>query len=142
MLSNRRLDQQKSARTAAAQASKKRKSEASLVFNAHLEVKDDKLSTTSTSNIEGKSETWFWNKSTNESNLETKKMEDEDEKKEDKNKEEKENNQEEVESRIQKAISLGIPKIEIKWNRQRDNKLQRGYQNRLRTMFKKQSKFT
>ena len=137
MPSKRRLDQLKSAKAAAVQACKKRKSEASSVLYIHLEVEDDKLSTTDTSDTEGESATWFWNESANESDSDTEDEEDEDE-------EEKDDNQldrEEGESRTQKAVSLGVPKMEIKWNRQGEDKLRGGYGNGSRTTLKKQRKF-
>lgn len=59
MLSKCYLDQLKSARAIAVQACKKKKSKDSLIFNAHLEVKDNKLSTANTSNTEDKSGTFF-----------------------------------------------------------------------------------
>lgn len=66
MPSKRRLTQLKSARAAAVLSSKKRKVEASLVLNsAQLEIDDDKLSITDTSDTEGESGTWFWNESAN-----------------------------------------------------------------------------
>ena len=89
MPSKRRLDQLKSARAAAVQAYKKRKFEASSVLNVHLEVEDDKLSTTDTSNTEGESVTWFWNESANESDSDTEEEEDEDEEGEDEDEEER-----------------------------------------------------
>ena len=49
--------------------------------------------------------------------------------------------QEEGESRTQKAVSLGVPKMEIKWNRQGEDKLRGGYGNGSRTTLKKQRKF-
>lgn len=78
MPSKRRLDQLKSARAAAVQACKKRKSEASSVLNAHPEIVDDKLSTTDTSNTEDESGTWFWNESANESDPDTEEGEEDD----------------------------------------------------------------
>ena len=48
---------------------------------------------------------------------------------------------EEGESRTQKAVSLGVPKMEIKWNRQGEDKLREGYGNRSKTTLKKQQKF-
>lgn len=114
MPSKQRLDQLKSVKAIAVQVCKKRKSEASLVFNIHLKVKDDKLSTTGISNTEGKSGTCFWNKSGNESDSDNEKKEDKDKKEEDKDKEEKDNNQKEKNSGIQKAVSLNIPKMDIK----------------------------
>ena len=92
MPSKRRLDQLKSARAVAVQACKKRKSEASSVLNVHLEVKNDKLSTTGTSDTEGESGTWFWNESANESDSDTEEEEDEDEEGEDEDEEEKDDN--------------------------------------------------
>ena len=122
MPSKRYFDQLKSARTAAIKACKKRKSEASLVLNVYLKVEDHKLSTTGTSNIEGESGTWFWNESAKKSDSDIEEEEDEDEEDEDKNKKKKNNNQEERKFRTQKVVSLVVPKIEIKWNRQGDNK--------------------
>lgn len=67
MRSKRRLEQLKSARAAAVQSFKKRRSEASSVLNStKLEIDDDKLSTADTSDTEGKSRTRFWNESANE----------------------------------------------------------------------------
>ncbi len=65
--SKRCLKQLKSARVAAVQAKKKRRCEVNLVTDpAQLEMDNDKLSTTDTSDTEGESETWFWNESANE----------------------------------------------------------------------------
>ena len=106
------LDQLKSARAAAVQACKKRKSEASSVLNTvHLKVEDDKLSTTDTSNTEGGSGTWFWNESANESDSDTEEEEDKDEDEGEGSEDvgERDDNQldqEEGESRTQKAVSL------------------------------------
>lgn len=104
-------------------ASKKRNVEASLVFNlAQLEIDNNKLSTTNISNTEGESETWFWNKSANESNSDTKK---EGDKKEEKGKDNKSNLEIEKPS-IESAVN---PKIEIKWNKKGENKLYGVYRN-------------
>lgn len=121
MPSKQRLDYLKSARATTVQASKKKKSKASLILNVHLEVKNDKLNTINTSNIKGKSRTQFWNKNANKSYLDTEKEEDEDEEKKNEDKEKKDDNQEEEESRTQKVVSLGILKMEIKWNRQEED---------------------
>ena len=78
MPSKRRLEQLKSARAAAVQACKMRKSETSSIINAHLEIQDDKLSTADTRDTEGESETWFWNDSANESGSDAEKGEEDD----------------------------------------------------------------
>lgn len=72
MPSNRRLDQLKSARVAAVQAKKRRRYEVDIVTDpAPLEIDDDKLSTTDTSNMEGESGILFWNESLNEDDSDT-----------------------------------------------------------------------
>ncbi len=135
MPSKRRLDQRKSAR-AAVQACKKRKSEASPVLNTVHEVEDDELSITDTSDTEGGSGTWFWNESANGSDSDTEKDEDNNE-----DEDEEEGNREEGESKTQETVSLGVPKLEIKWNKQGEDKLRGGYGNGSRTTLKKKRKF-
>ena len=64
----------KAAKTVCIEFFKKRKFEASLISRlAQLQIDDNKLSTNDTSNIEGKSEILFWNKSANETDLDSEK---------------------------------------------------------------------
>ena len=49
-----------------------------MIFNIHLKIDENKLSTIDISNTEDESETWFWNKSANKSNLDIKKREKDD----------------------------------------------------------------
>lgn len=90
---------------------KKKRLEASLFLNlAQLKIDDCKLKTANTTNIDNmdntdnKSETWFWNDSTNKTDLNT-------EKKRNRN---YENNLKGDESKTEKAVSSEIHKIEIK----------------------------
>lgn len=83
----------------AVQACKERKSEASSILNTVHEFEDNQLNITDISNTEGKSGTWFWNKSKNRSDSDTKKDKYSDNSDRNKNKEER--NQEERESKIQ-----------------------------------------
>lgn len=52
-----------------------------------------------------------------------------DEEEEDNDEDEEEGNQEEGESKTQKAVNLGVPKLEIKRNKQGEEKLRGGYGN-------------
>ena len=118
MPSKRRLNQLKSATANAVQACKKRKSEASSVLNANLEIEDDEPNTTDTSDTEGESGTCFWNESANESDSDTK-GDGEDEEEDD----EKEPDSEVEESRTVEEVSPEVPKKEIKWNRGGEDRL-------------------
>ena len=136
MPSKRRLDQLKSARAAAVQACKKRKSKTSSVLDVPLEVEDDKLDTTDTSDTEGEAATWFWNESPNESDSDTEEGESKDEEEESDN----ELGLEVEESRTNKAVSPEPPKKEIKWDKRGEGKFRGGYGNGSRTTLKKQQK--
>lgn len=94
-----------------------------MVLNIHFEIEDNKLNTTGTSNTEGEFKIWFWNKSANKSNSDIKEEENKDKKEKNENKEEKDNNQKKKKFKTQKTVNLDVPKIEIKWNKQRENKL-------------------
>lgn len=112
MLSKQQFNQLKSAKTAAVQAYKKRKFEASSVLNTVHEVKDNKLNVINISDTEGGSRIWFQNKSANGSNLDIEKDENSD-----KNENEEKRNQKEEESKTQETVSLDIPKLKIKQNK-------------------------
>lgn len=88
------------------QACKKRKSELSSVLNIHSEIKDDKLSTTDTSNIEDKPRTQFWNESANESNSDIQKG--------------KKDNENELDLEVEKSITVSqkVLKKEIQQNKE------------------------
>ena len=74
IVSKRRRDHLKTTREASIALFKKRRSEASLYPTLdHCKIDDNKLSTTNTSNTKDDSRTWFWNKSVNESDLDSKK---------------------------------------------------------------------
>lgn len=136
MPSKRRLEQLKSARAAAVQARKKRKSETSSVLNAHLEIEDDKLSTIDTNDTEGESGTLFWNDSANESGSDKEAGEDEDEEEDDGH----ELGMEMEESRTEKAASPEGPKREVKWNKEGEDKLRGVYGMGSRSSLKRQRK--
>ena len=119
MPSKRRLTQLKSAWAAAVLSSKRRKVEASLfLISAQLEIDDNKLSKTDTSDTEGESGTWFWNESANESDSNSEEEGEGD--KEEEEGEDTESNAETEEPRTEKAVS---PEIEIKWNKEGEDKL-------------------
>lgn len=105
---------------------KKKKVEANFIlYLAQLEINDDKLSTTDTSNTEGKSGTWFWNESANKSDSDFKREGEEQEEGEEED-EDNESNPETEKPRTERAVSL---EIEIKWNKEEENKLRRVYRN-------------
>ena len=83
-----------------------------MVLNlAQLEIDDNKLSPTDTSDTEGESGTWFWNESANESNSDT---EEEGDKGEAEEGEDNESNPEIEEPSTEEAVSL---EVKMKWNK-------------------------
>lgn len=80
---------------------------------AQLRVDDCGLSTANTTNMEKKSEIWFWNESANKTNLDIE---------EEKNGNHK-NNLEGDEIRIEEVVSSEVYKVEIKWSKEGQNKL-------------------
>lgn len=107
----------KAARTASIESFKKKKLEASsLPRLAQLQIDDDELSTDDISNTEGKAKIWFWNESTNETDLNS----------EEENKLDKKDWEEE-QSSTQQDISHKASKIEIKWNKKEEQNLCGGY---------------
>ena len=91
--------------------------EASLLPNsAQLRIDDRKLSTADTTNTDdtdNESGTWFWNESANETDSDT----------EEEGNGNHENDLEGDESRTEEAASSEIHKVEIKWNREGEEKL-------------------
>ncbi len=113
----------KSAIVAAVQAKKKRRCEVNLVTDpAQLEIDNDKLSTTDTSDTEGESRTWFWNESANEDDSDTEEGGEE---------EDKESNSDIDEVRTQ-----------MKWNEEGDDKLRGAYGNGSRSTSRREQKST
>lgn len=110
--------QLKSARTASFEVFKKKRLEVNSFSNsAQLKVDNYKLSTTNITNTKSESGTWFWNKSTNETDLDTKK-------------EKNGNHKKDLESdefRVKEVVSSEIHKVETKWSRKKHNKLGEGY---------------
>ena len=130
MRSKRRLKQLKSARATTVLFSKKWKVEATLFLHAaQLEIADDKLSTTDTSDTKAESGTWFWNESPNESDSDTEEGVDKGEEGKD-----NESNPEIEESRVERAVS---PEIEIRWNKEGENKLRGAYGNGSMSMLRR-----
>ena len=122
MPSKRCLEQLKSARVAAVQAKKKRRCEVNLVTDpAQLEIDNDKLSTTDTSDTEGESGTWFWNESANEDDSDTEGGEEEDK---------------ESDSDIDEV------RTQIKWNKEGEDKLRGAYGNGSRSTSRRERKST
>lgn len=134
MPSKRRREQWKSARAASLEVFKKRRLETSLLpTSAQLRIDDRKLSTADTTNTddtddtENESGTWFWNESANETDTE------------EEGNGNHENDLEEDESKTEEAASSGIHKVEIKWNREGEEKLRGGYgKGSRRTQMRKQ----
>ena len=106
----RHVNQLKLVKDLVVETCKKRKLEASLIINSQPKIKDNILSMVDMSNMEDKSETWFWNDSTNESNSDIEEGEDSD------------TNESDLEVKKSRKVSLKICK-EIKWNKKRENKL-------------------
>lgn len=127
MPTKRHLNELKSARALAVEACKKRKFESSLVFNTQPEIEDDKLNTADTSDMEDKSEIWFWNDSANESDSDTEEGEDDDE------------NESDLEVGESRAVSPEVCK-EIKWNKKGESKLRGVYGIGSRLSSKRQQK--
>lgn len=73
---------------------------------------NNKLNITSINNIKSKFRIWFWNKSVNKSDSNTKKDGYSDNSNRNKNK--KEENQKKSEFKIQQIVSLDIPKLKLK----------------------------
>ena len=90
--------------------------------SAQLRIDDRKLSTADTTNTddtddtENESGTWFWNESANETDSDT----------EEEGNGNHENDLEGDESRTEEAASSEIHKVEIKWNREGEDKLRGG----------------
>lgn len=119
MLSKRWREQLKSARAISLKVCKKRRLEASLLPNsAQLDRKlSNTIDTTDTTDTEDESGTWFWNESANETDSDT----------EEEGNGNHENDLEGNESRTEEAVSSEVPKVEIKWNREEEDKLRGGY---------------
>lgn len=83
-----------------------------------LELNDNKLSTTDTSDAESDSEIWFWNESANETNSDPQ---------EEGNDDGDESDTEEEEPQTEQAVSPAIFKKEIKWNREGEDRLWGSY---------------
>ncbi len=117
MPSKRQRAQRNAARAASVEIFKKRRLEASSLLNSDTD--DDKLSTTDTSNNESESaETWFWNESANETDLDSEEggCEDVDE-----------GDLEEEQPKMERAVSPKSSKVELKWNRKKEQTLCGGY---------------
>ena len=115
-------------------SSKKRKVEASLVLNsAQLEIDDDKLSMTDTSDTKGESGTWFWNESANESGSDTEEEGDKGEKEGEDN----ESNPEIEKPSTEKAVSS---EVEMRWNKEGEDKLRGAYGNGLTSTLRRARK--
>ena len=84
--------------------------------SAQLEIHNDKLSTTDTSDTEGKSGTWFWNESANESDSDIEGGEDEEV-------DENESDLDVDQPRTERAVSTKVQNKELKWNREGKEKL-------------------
>ena len=117
MPSKRQRTQRNAARVASVEVFKKRRLEASPLLNSEqLNTDDDRLSTIDTSDDESDSaETWFWNESANETDSDS-------EEEGCNNVDEKDLGEEQ--SRMEQAVS---PKVELKWNRKREQTLCGGY---------------
>lgn len=97
-----------------------------MVLNlVQLEIDDNKLSTTDTSDTEGEFGTWFWNESANESDSDSE-GEGEGRKKGEEEDENNKSNPETEEPRTKRVVS---PEIEIKWIKEREDKLHGVYRN-------------
>lgn len=77
----------------------------------------DTTDTTDTTDTEDESGTWFWNESANETDSDT----------EEEGNGNHENDLEGNESRTEEAVSSEVPKVEIKWNREGEDKLRGRY---------------
>ena len=97
---------------------KKRRSEASsLPTSDPCKINDNTLSTMNTSNTEDDFQTWFWNKSANETDSDSKKeSNDEDDK-----------NLKEEHPKTEKEASPEVLKQELKWNKEEESSLCGGY---------------
>lgn len=123
-------------RAATVLSSKKRKIEANLVLNsAQLKINDDKLSITDTSNTKSESGIWFQNKSANESDSDI-------EKEEDKREKEDENNKSNVEIEEPSTERVVSPEIEIKLDKEGEDKLYGAYRNGSISILRKVQKAT
>ena len=139
MPSKQRRKQWKSARAASFEVFKKKRLETSLPPNlAQLRIDDRKLSTADTTNMDNtdntdntdnESGTWFWNESANKTDSDT----------EEERNGNHENDLKRDESKTKEAASSETHKVEIKWNREREEKLCRGYRKgSRRTQMRKQ----
>lgn len=131
MLSKRCLTQLKSVKAAIILSSNKKKVEANLVLNlAQLKINDNKLSITNTSDIKDEFGIWFWNKSANKNDSDTKEKGDKEEEKGENNK----SNSKIKKPSTEKAVS---PEIKIKQNKKREDKLCGVCKNRLISTLRK-----
>ena len=127
MPSKRRLEQLKSARVTAVQAKKRRRCEVNLAIDpAQLEIDNDKLSTTDTSDTEGESGTWFWNESANEDDSDT----------------EEGGEEEDKVDESESDLDIDEVKTKIKWNKEGEDKLRGAYGNGSRSTSRRERKST
>lgn len=102
---------------------KKRRSGASSFSTLdYYKIDENKLNTTNTSNTTDDSQTWFWNKSTNKS--------DSDSEKEANHRDDRDTeNIDEKYSKTKEKTSSEVFKQELKWNKEGERSLCRGYES-------------
>ena len=117
--SKRQREQRNAARAASVEIFKKRRLEASSLLNSSQpSVDNGKLSTIDISDEEAESGTWFWNESANETDSDSDEGDSGDIDEED---------LEEEQSRTNLALSPRVTNFEIKWNKEGERNLCRGY---------------